>query len=48
MHRFAAVGASRSFFDFQSGFAENKLSIAHLALVTLLAVLGLSELIKCI
>jgi hypothetical protein len=46
VHRFAAVGTSGSFFDFQSSFAENKLPIADLALVALLAILCLSELIK--
>jgi glutathione S-transferase len=48
VHRFAATGASRSFFDFQSSFAEDKLSIADLALVALLAVFCFAELIKCI
>jgi hypothetical protein len=48
VHRLAAVGASGSFFDFQSAFAVNKLPIAYLAPVTLLAVFGFSELVNCI
>ena len=48
MHWFAAAGTSRSFLNFQSTLANNKLPVAYLATVPLLAVLGLSELIKCL
>jgi hypothetical protein len=48
VHRFAAAGTCRSIFNFQSTLAKYKLPIAYLATVSLLAILGLSELIKCI
>jgi hypothetical protein len=48
VHRFAAGGTSGSFFDFQSSFTGNKLPIADLALVALLAVFCFAELINCV